>query len=128
MVKRAWGKRAFGLAVVAAAAAVMTATGSTHAATLVNDTWLDGNDSEPAAPTYSDNGVDADGDGNLETAWYQGGTGSVLDPVAAGGPLRGTVGATSASWTTYFTPEAAPVTLQPGDRLTVKWAFSVAGL
>jgi hypothetical protein len=113
-----------GVVAVMAAAAASTA----HAGPIVNDTWLDGTDSDPAATAYSENGVDADGDGNLESAWFQGGTGSALDPVAAGGPLRGTVGATSASWTTYFTPEAAPVTLQRGETLSVQWAFSITGL
>src|SRR3954470_16332202 len=84
-----------------------------HAAIIVNDTWIDGTDSDPASPVYSENGVDADADGNLESAWYQGGVGT-LDPVGAGGPLRGNMtpgGTGSASWTTYLTPESTPVTL-----------------
>ena len=42
-------------------------------------------DSDPASPVYSENGVDADLDGDLESAWFQGG-GGTLDPVAGGGP------------------------------------------
>ncbi len=95
--------------------------------TLVNDTWLDGDRTLPASPDYSEYGVDVDLDGNLESAWFKGGVGT-LAPVGAGGPLRGdlTVGGTSsASWTTYFTPEATPVTLANlGDRLTVTWVFT----
>jgi hypothetical protein len=40
--------------------------------------------------------------------------------VMDGGPT----GTSSSSWTTYFTPEASPVTLaNTGDRLRVTWAF-----
>ena len=61
-----------------------------HAATIVNDTWQDGTDSDPASPMYSENGTDSDTDDDIESAWFQGGDGS-LDPVGAGGPLTGTV-------------------------------------
>src|SRR4051794_29260427 len=74
---------------------------------VVNDTWLDGTDTDPASPQYSEYGADSDTDGNIESAWYQGGVGS-LDPVGAGGPERGNLtagGASSATWSTYFTPE-----------------------
>jgi hypothetical protein len=99
------------------------------AAVIVNDTWLDGTDTDPISPTYSENGVDGDGDGNLESAWFQGGAGT-LDPVAPGGPLRGTgFGTSSASWTTYFTPEASPATLAAaGDQLRITWAFTPANV
>src|SRR5215207_5058216 len=54
---------------------------------LVNDTWKDGNDTEPLATSSNtlfaeNNGVvgsDADADGDLESAWLQGG-GGALDP------------------------------------------------
>ena len=42
-----------------------------HAAVLVNDTWQDGTRTDPASPTYSENGTDTDADGNLESAWFQ---------------------------------------------------------
>jgi hypothetical protein len=95
-----------------------------HAGTIVNDTWLDGTDSDPASPAYSEYGVDSDSDGNLESAWFQGG-GGTLDPVGTGGPERGSgFGTSSASWTTYFTPAASPVTLaNTGDFVKVTWAF-----
>ena len=131
MLKRAWGTRALTLAAFAGAAALMALTaGNAQAAPLVNDTWLDGTDTDPASPVHSENGVDADGDGNLESVWYQGGVGT-LDPVAAGGPLRGnmtTGGTSSASWTTYFTPEATPVTLARGEKLAVTWQFSLTNI
>jgi hypothetical protein len=100
---------------------------SSHAAvqTLVNDTWLDGTDTDPVA-TYSENGVDSDGDGDIESAWFFGGAGS-LDPVGAGGPERGNLnagGTSSGSWTTYFTPESSKVTLAQGETLRVTWVFT----
>src|SRR5437016_1305181 len=100
------------LAASSAALASLALASMTRAGVLVNDTWLDGTRTDPAAPTYSENGVDSDTDGNLESAWFKGGAGT-LDPVAAGGPLRGDLtagGTSSASWTTHFTPEAGQVT------------------
>lgn len=95
------------------------------AADVVRDTWIDGTATDPAAPTYSENGVDADSDGDLESAWFVGGTGSTLAPVGAGGPLRAVVSTSSASWTTYFTPEASPINLaNVGDSMKVTWAFT----
>jgi hypothetical protein len=98
-----------------------------RAAVLVNDTWLDGTDTDPASPTFSENGTDSDTDGDLESAWYRGGTGT-FDPVGPGGPLRGNLAATSTtssgSWTTYFTPELSPVTLAQGQKLKVTWVFT----
>jgi hypothetical protein len=95
---------------------------------LVNDTWLDNSRAEPASPVYSENGTDADTDGDLESAWFRGGAGT-LAPVAAGGPLRGTgYGGSSASWTTYFTPEGSEVNLANiGDALQVTWNFTFTG-
>jgi len=131
MIERAWGKRAvMAVATFAAAAAMFGSSTAVRAAAIVNDTWLDGTDSDPAAPTYSENGVDSDGDGNLESAWYQGGVGT-LDPTGPGGPQRGNMtagGTSSASWTTYFTPEATPVTLAQGEKLKVTWQFSLTNV
>jgi hypothetical protein len=95
---------------------------------IVNNTWIDGDRTDPAAPVYAENngvvGVDADGDGNLESAVFKGGAGALT--VTAGGPLVGSgYGASSASWYTYFTPAATPVTLaNPGDQLRFTWAFT----
>lgn len=99
------------------------------AADVVRDTWIDGTRSDPAAPTYSENGVDADTDGDLESAWFFGGAGS-LEVVGPGGPLRGTgFGGSSSSWTTYFTPEASPINLaNVGDSMKVTWAFTPTGV
>ena len=101
---------------------------SVHGNILVNDTWLDGTRTDPASTVYSEYGVDSDFDGNIESAWYRGGTGT-LDPVGPGGPLRGDLGAGgtgSGSWTTFFAPGATAVNLaNVGDRLTVTWAFTL---
>jgi hypothetical protein len=108
--------------------ATVACTPSASAAVIVNDTWQDGLDDDPAAPVYSENGADPDLDGDRESVWYQGGDG-MLNPVGAGGPQRGQfsspMSGSSASWTTYFTPEATPVTLaNPGDRIKVTWIFT----
>ncbi len=95
-----------------------------HATVLVNDTWQDGTRTDPASPVYSENGTDTDADEDLESAWFN--TGGTLTP--SPGHLIGTMpanGTSSASWTTYFTPEAAPVTLATaGDALQVTWIFT----
>jgi hypothetical protein len=111
--------------------AMLLRIGTLNAAIIVNDTWKDGSDNEPASPAYSEYGVDSDGDGDLESAWYQGGAGS-LNPVGAGGPQRADLtgtGASSASWTTYFTPAATPVNLaNTGDSMKLTWVFSLSNV
>src|SRR5262249_14995115 len=101
-----------------------------RAAVIINDTWLDGTRTDPtSANGYAENngttGTDADSDGDLESAWFRGGSGTLV-PVGAGGPLRGSGNAgSSASWTTYFTPEGSEVVLaNPGDQLKVTWVFT----
>jgi hypothetical protein len=77
---------------------------------------------------YSENGVDVDGDGDIESAWFRGGAGT-LEPVGANGPLRGVTGTSSSSWTTYFAPENAPVTLgSAGATLKITWVFKPTGV
>ena len=91
----------------------------TQAATLVNDSWLDGSRAE------QESGTDADTDGNIESAWF--GTNGTL--TASTGKLTGTVGAGSSSWTTYFSGEGSETTLaNAGDTLTVNWTFVLSGL
>jgi hypothetical protein len=116
------------MATAGAAALLALAPTPTRAALSVNvvqDTWLDGTDTDPAAPQYSEYGTDTDADGNIESVWYQGGVGT-LDPVGAGGPERGNLtagGASSATWTTYFTPEATPISLGQADHVKLTWKF-----
>ncbi len=109
------------LAAVGAAAALLPASRA-HAATIVNDTWQDAERTQPAAPIYSEYGTDADTDGDIESAWFNAGTGATA--TASAGHLVLAPAASSASWTTYFTPAATPVTLSnTGDALHVRWAF-----
>ena len=95
-----------------------------YAAALVNDTWQDGTRTDPAAPVYSENGTDSDGDGDLESAWYfTGSSGTAM--TASPGHLITTVGASSSSWMTYFTPESSKITLSgPGDAMKITWVFT----
>ena len=120
-----------GLLIMISLVAMLFRTASVSAAIIVNDTWQDGTDSDPASPIYSEYGVDGDSDADLESAWFQGGAGS-LDPVGAGGPERGNLtsgGTSSASWTTYFTPEATPISLSnAGDKMIVTWAFKLTNV
>jgi pectate lyase len=95
-----------------------------YATVLVNDTWQDGTRTDPAAPVYSENGTDLDSDGDLESAWFNNGNTMTATPghLVTTLPANGT---SSASWTTYFTPESSPVTLAgAGDQLKVTWIFT----
>jgi hypothetical protein len=120
----------------ATGAAATNATGDANGDANVNSgdlaVWRNlygaANDAPNDAPQHSENGVDFDNDLDLESAWFQGGTGT-LNPVGPGGPLRGAPLASSASWTTYFTPESAPATLSaPGHQLKVTWVFKPSGV
>lgn len=113
---------------MAAALAALAFCAVGRAADVVRDTWKDGTDSDPAAPIHSENGVDTDGDGDIESVWYQGGDGT-LDPLGVNGPLRGRFSAptitSSASWTTYFTPGGSEINLaNSGDKMRVTWKFT----
>src|SRR5262245_44678316 len=103
--------------------------------TLISDTWKDGNDTEPAAPQYAENngfnGSDADGDGDKESVWFQGGNGSLNPLNANSGPLRGDITGTTASatWSTYLTPEGSEIKLaQAGDSVKLTWVFSLTNV
>ena len=115
--------------ILQSALALALCTVSAVATDLVNDTWRDSNRTQPASPTYSENGTDADADLNLESAWFTSSAGamSIVDDAVPGGDqlLRTTNSTSSASWTTYFTPTASPVTLlNNGDQLKVTWIFT----
>lgn len=101
-----------------------------RATVLVNDTWLDGTRTDPASSTYAENnGVtanDADADGNLESAWFKGGTSTlaVTNP-GTGNVMEGVTTASSTHWFTYFTQPSTKVTLaNPGDELKLTWVFT----
>ena len=114
---------------LAAVTTLISWTSPLFGADIVNDTWIDGNRNTPATPTDSENGTDADSDGNIESRWANaGGTMTIADDITPGGNqlLRKTVPAAgSASWTTYFAPDASPVTLaNAGDKITITWVFT----
>ena len=95
---------------------------SARATLIVNDTWTDGTRTDPAAPVYSENGVDGDADGSIESAWFVGGSGTLGAQV---GSMLMSNATTSTTFTTYFTPEASPVTLvNAGDSMKVTWVFT----
>ena len=102
-----------------------------RAVNIINDTWLDGDRTDPAAPVYAENngivGSDADLDGNLESVWYTGGSGGI--DMNTANTMRLTNGVSgSSSWTTYFTPDATKVNLAIGDVLRVTWTFTPTGV
>jgi hypothetical protein len=109
---------------------------NTFAANLINDTWKDQERHQPGSPTYSENGIDSDVDGNLESAWFNTDNSTtsmtVVDDAIPGGDytLRSVPNFTgSASWTTYLTPAASPVTLAGvGDQLRITWKFTPIGV
>ena len=114
------------LKIVLGSMAICALALSSRAALVVNDTWQDADRTDPAAPTYSENGTDADSDTDIESAWYQGGVGGLVPTV---GNLSMTNGTSSSSFTTYFTPEASPVTLaNAGDMLKLTWVFTPVGV
>jgi hypothetical protein len=111
------------LAVVAAAIATQT-----HAATIVNDTWIDATRTDPAAPGYSENGTDGDLDGDIESVWYRSGTGSSTT-MSSGHMVNAAGAGGSMSLTTYFSPDASSVTLNNvGDKLSLTWVFTPTGV
>jgi hypothetical protein len=99
---------------------------SSPAAILVNDTWQDNDRSDPASPVYSEAGVDLDVDGELESAWFNGGASTMSTTV---GHLTKDLTGSSANWTTYFTAEGSEVNLaNHGDKLRVTWVFTLDGV
>ncbi len=125
-MSRAWTTHF--LAAAGTLAAALCVAASASAALIVNDTWQDGDRTDPAPPTYSEYGTDSDGDGDIESAWFNGGDGTLT--TAVGGPLKGQFSSAtsrllSASWTTYFTPEECEVNLaEIGDQMKVTWIFT----
>jgi PEP-CTERM motif len=116
--------RAWGILVGCAVLGFVLAAGpSAGAAVIVNDTWTDGTRTDPAAPVYSENGTDSDADGSIESAWFSS-PGTAM--AATTGHLTTTqIAASSTSYTTYFTPEANPITLaNVGDQLKLTWQFT----
>ena len=110
---------------VAVIATLLFSSGA-YAAVLVNDTWQDADRATPPSPMYSEMGIDGDLDGDLESAWFNGGASTMS---VSQGHLNKDLTGTSANWTTYFTPEGSEVNLaNHGDKLRVTWSFSLTGV
>jgi hypothetical protein len=121
MMSRAWSTNF--LAAASALAAAFCVAASASAALIVNDTWQDGDRTDPASPIYSENGVDGDADGDLESAWYNAGTGAALNATQSN--LQMDIPTGSASWTTFFTPNHSKVLLaNSGDFVKATWTFT----
>ena len=123
------------VAVTAALVAMFGLALSSQGSVLVSNTFNTGSDDYPAYDDanspYSEMGTDYNTSGDLESAWFEGGSGT-LNPVGPGGPLRGdqtgTAGSSS-TWTTYFTPEGSEVNLlNTGDSLKITWVFSLSNV
>jgi pectate lyase len=111
---------------------VYAAAISGYATVLVSNVWNTGVRTYPtpadANSSYSEMGVDWNASGDFESAWFNA-NGTLT---ASTGHLLGIMpasGTSSASWTTYFTPESSPVTLSgAGDQLKVTWVFTPTGV
>jgi hypothetical protein len=107
---------------------------SASAAILVNDTWQDANRTDPTTTVstgpHSEFGTDADADGDLESVWY---SSPAAATSASAGHLvfdntNGGANTGSSSYTTFFAPDATPVTLAQGETLRVTWVFTPDGV
>jgi pectate lyase len=99
-----------------------------QAAILVSNVWNNNVRTYPAFNNtnspYSEMGVDYNGSGDIESAWFfTGASGTAM--TATPGHLTATVGANSSSMTTYFTREGSEVNLAiAGDQLKITWGFT----
>jgi hypothetical protein len=117
-------QRLFRMAVMLAVGLGLAASG--YASVLINDTWQDADRTDPASPTYSENGADSDFDTDLESAWFFGGSGGLT--ATTGHLIMSNSATASSSYTTYIAPGGASLTLaNPGDELKITWAFSNLG-
>jgi len=103
---------------------------SGHATVLVSNVWNTAVRTYPAYndtnSPYSEMGVDYNASGDFESAWFNGGGGTMTSSI---GHLVTTVTSSSSSWTTYFTTESSPVTLSgAGDELKITWIFTPSGV
>jgi hypothetical protein len=104
---------------------VVLVCSTSHATVIVSDTWNDSTRTDPAAPVYSEYGVDSDSDGNIESAWYVNSPNLTVAP----GHMTLTQPTGSQNATTYFTPAATPITLaNSGDFVQVTWVFTPSGV
>lgn len=107
-------------------AAVIGLAAPSHALVYIDDTWTDGTRTDPASPTYSENGTDADADGDIESAWFSNSGGSL---VAASKSMTLSVGSSAIFAITYFTSNSVgPAQLTVGDTLTATIRLTFSGL
>jgi hypothetical protein len=109
-----------------------------RATMVVQDTWRDGTRSDPGSATYSEFANDLDGDGNVESAWFNSPSANMTMVAPGGGAvvpgspniMRVTVPASANdSFETYFTQPGGAVTLaNTGDFIKVTWAFTATGV
>ncbi|HEV2438387.1 MAG TPA: immunoglobulin domain-containing protein [Verrucomicrobiae bacterium] len=105
---------------------------SDKATVLVSNVWNFASRSYPAYndthSPYSEMGVDYNASGDFESAWFIGGNATAT--VTPGHLTLGEPSSTSsASYTTYFTPESSPITLAgAGDQLKITWIFTPSGV
>jgi hypothetical protein len=85
----------------------------------ISDIWNDGTRTDPASPTYSEFGTDADLDLNLESAWY-GNSGSLSSAV---GMMTGATTTSSRQWLTHFTPTTPLSLANIGDAIKISLTF-----
>lgn len=97
------------------------------AAILVSDIFRDGERSNAGTTAYSENGIDSDNDGDLESQWFIQNNGGSNSMVAGGISIQPPTG--SMNWTTYFSPDGSPITLaNPGDTLRLTMDFTPTGV
>ena len=109
-------------------AALAFCAASASAANIINDTWRDATRTDPASPTYSENGTDADADLDLESVWYRSGTGSSTT-MSSNHMVHAAGAASSMSLTTYFKTNGQSVALNSvGDSMKITWIFKPNGL
>ncbi len=119
-------KRVFEMQSLVGVIALAVVPAIASASFIVRDTWQDATRTDPAAPTYAENGVDSDSDGDLESVWYRSGTGS--STVMSPGHMVNAAGAAgSMSLTTYFSPTQVALN-NVGDKMTISWVFTPTGV
>ena len=114
----------FKTALCLSAALLWAATAS--AGLIVKDTWSDGerNTIPPNRPIRKMEPIPIS-DGDIESAWFRAERAHSIRLRLADHFVGQATLEASASWTTYFTPEASPVTLASfGNQLKVTWVFS----
>ncbi|HTQ40969.1 MAG TPA: PEP-CTERM sorting domain-containing protein [Pirellulales bacterium] len=124
-------------AAVLAFVAALLICSSSQATVIVDNTFNSGLITNPpialTAPystTYSENGVDQDGSGDITSLWTVNNNGGSTTPsVGHMVSAMNTNGTSSYQMTTYFTaPGTAVVLANPGDQMVLTWVFTPTGV